>query len=189
MEIQLYNKGNFPERSLYYWSKLYTDELKSGEDYSLLKRTICVNILDFNLFTKCESPYSKFMLLEEKRHDLLTDKCAIMFLELTKIDDQIDANDRKKLWLQLIKAETKEELDMIEKTGVPEIQKAVVFLHEMSADEKAREIARLREKALHDHANDVNFDENKGRAEEREARIARMRQKGYTEEQIRDIFD
>ena len=99
VEIQLFNKGHFPERSLYYWSKLYADELKSGEDYSKLKRTICINILDFDLFTKCESPYSKFMLLEEKRHDLLTDSSwddLIMSIQ-TK---ELDASEKESLeWL------------------------------------------------------------------------------------------
>lgn len=179
IEIQLCNKGNFPDRSVYYWSKMFSDELKKSEDYAELKRTICINILDFKLFN-CGSAYSKFLLLEEKRHDLLTDKCAIMFLELVKVDNEIDKNDRKKLWLQLIKAETKEELDMLEKTGVPEIQKAVVILHEMNADEQMREMARLREKAILDEKSAMNF----ARKQEREAIIARMREDGLSEEQI-----
>ena len=196
VEIQLCNEGNFPDRSVYYWSKMFSDELKKSEDYSLLKRTICINILDFKLFDY-GSAYSKFMLLEETRQELLTDKCAIMFLELVKIDDKIDANDRKKLWLQLIKAETKEELDMLEKTGVPEIQKAVVILNEMSADEEMREMARLREKAILDHNSAVNFARKEGREEglaagrqERDDElIAKWRNKGYTEEQIRDLLE
>ncbi len=35
---------------------------------------------------------------------------------------------------------------MQKETCVPEINKAVVILHEMSEDEKVREMARLREK-------------------------------------------
>ncbi len=188
VEIQLCNKGNFPDRSVYYWSKMFSDELKKSEDYADLKRTICINILDFKLFD-CDSAYSKFLLLEETRHELLTDKCAIMFLELVKVDEEIDKNDRRKLWLQLINAETEEELDMLEKTGVPEIQKAVVILHEMSADEEMREMARLREKAILDEKSAVNFARREG-AEERESEIiARMRADGLTEEQIRKYIE
>ncbi len=183
VEVQLCNKGNYRERSLYYWAKMYADELKKGEDYLDLKKTISVNILDFKLFD-CDDAYSKFSLFEETRHELLTDKCLLLFFELTKIDDKVDKNDRKKLWLQLINAETEEELDMLDKTGVPEIQKAVVILHEMSADEEIREMARLREKAILDERSAVNFAIKK----HDEDIVAKMREEGITEEQIRKIF-
>ena len=69
---------------------------------------------------------------------------------------------------------------------------AVVILHEMSADEELREMARLREKAILDERSAMNFARREGRAEgrteEREAIIARMRKKGYTEEQIHDLL-
>lgn len=188
VEVQICNKGNYRERALYYWAKTYSDELKKSEDYLNLKKTISVNILDFELF-HCDSAYSKFSLLEETRHELLTDKCLLLFFELTKIDDRVDINDRKKLWLQLINAETEEELAMLDKTGVPEIQKAVVILHEMSADEEMREMARLREKAILDERSAVNTARREG-AEERESEIiARMRADGLTEEQIRKYID
>lgn len=188
VEIQLCNKGNFREWSLYYWSNMFINELKKGENYLDLKKTISINILNYNLFTKSKEAYSRFSLLEETRHELLTDKCSILFFELQKVNNKIDKNDHKKLWLQLINAETEEELDMLEKTGVPEIQKAVVILHEMSADEEMREMARLREKAILDEQSAMNFarreGREEGRVEERETIIARMREDGLTEEQI-----
>lgn len=184
VEIQLCNKGNFRDRSLYYWSKMYADELKKSEDYSLLKKTISINILDFDLF-HCKELYSEFVLLEKHRHELLTDKCSIIFFELVNVDSKIDKSDRRKLWLQLLNAETKEELDMLEKTGVPEIQKAVVILHEMSEDEQLREVARLREKAIRDEKSMINFAKRERDAE----LIDKWRKKGYTEEQIRDLLD
>lgn len=187
VEIQLCNEGNFRERSVYYWSKNFSDELKHGKDYVELKKTISINILNFNLF-KCDEMCSRFSLYEESRHEQLTDKCSILFFELTKVNNKVDKNDRKKLWLQLINAETEEELDMIDNAGVPEIQKAVEFLHEMSADEKMREMARIREKTILDTNSALNYARREGRQEEREEILARMRENGFTEEQIRDIF-
>ena len=89
-------------------------------------------------------------------------------------------------------------------TSIPEIQKTIVILREMSADEKIREEARRREKRLHDEATALNFAKKEGRAEglaegrvEGRAEgetvafttvIETMRKKGYTEEQIRDIL-
>ena len=85
-------------------------------------------------------------------------------------------------------------------TSIPEIQKTIVILREMSADEQIREEARRREKRLHDEATALNHarkegiaeGEARGRAEgrtERDAELAeKWRKKGYTEEQIKDLL-
>lgn len=105
VEIQLSNKGNFIERSLYYWAKLYSNQLKSGEPYEELKRTITINILDFNLFKGNDNAYSSFSLREKERNELLTDKCSINFFELLKVGKEIDKDNLKqrRILLCLIK--------------------------------------------------------------------------------------
>ena len=47
IEIQLKNEYNMIQRSLYYWSKLYEEQLEEGDRYDKLCRTVCINILDF----------------------------------------------------------------------------------------------------------------------------------------------
>ena len=47
IEIQLKNEYNMIQRSLYYWSKLYEEQLSEGDRYDKLSRTVCINILDF----------------------------------------------------------------------------------------------------------------------------------------------
>lgn len=159
--------------------------------------------MNFNLFD-CDDICSKFSLYEETRHEQLTDKCMILFFELTKVNNKVDKNDRKKLWLQLINAEPEEELNMIDNAGVPEVKKAVEFLHDMSADDKMREIAREREKTLLDWNSAINYARREGKQEGRQEGIqegiqqgekkkeqemlARMRENGFTEEQIRKVF-
>ncbi len=65
-------------------------------------------------------------------------------------------------------------------------------IYDMSEDTKIREIARLREKALHDEAsalkNAKEEGKEEGRAEERANAIIRMRANGFTDEQIRKIY-
>ena len=61
---------------------------------------------------------------------------------------------------------------------------ARVILHEMSADEEMREIARLREKTILDERSAMNF----ARREGREEALTKLREKGFTEEQIQDIL-
>ena len=69
-------------------------------------------------------------------------------------------------------------------------------IYDTSEDTKIREIACLRENALHDEASALKnakaegMEEGlaKGRAEERTNAISRMRANGFTEEQIKAVF-
>ena len=85
---------------------------------------------------------------------------------------------------------------MLQQTNVRPIQKAVMVIHQMSADEKIQELARLREKALHDEASALSSARKEGRGEgiaegrteERNILIEKMRKKGMTEEQIKELL-
>jgi predicted transposase/invertase (TIGR01784 family) len=161
VELQICDESNFRERTLYYWSRIYGSELKSGEDYSKLRETICINIVNFNLFD-CKEFHSHFKVMEKNRHEVLTDKFAIHFFELKKIGKHPNKDNPMELWLQLINAETEEELTMLESTNVKEINQAILVLRELNADEKMRYLADMREKALHDEANALNSAEKRG---------------------------
>ena len=215
IEMQVNKEAAYKERTLFYWAKLYSEDLDSGADYSTLSETICVNIINFNLF-ECDSYHSHFMLKEKERDEVMTDKLAIHFFELKKVG-KYKRNKRMEDWLTLINAETEGDLMALQQnTSIPEIQKTIVILREMSADEQIREEARRREKRLHDEATALNharkegiaegeaigeargraegeaIGEARGRAEgrsERDAELADMwRKKGYTEEQIKDLL-
>lgn len=187
VEMQISAKSDFKDRVLYYWSKMYSNELKSGEEYGELKQSISINIINFNMFD-CAEFHSHFKLLEANRHETLTDKCSIHFFELKKINKNVNKNNRMELWLQLINAESEEELAMLQETNVPVIQKAVMVIHKMSADEKMQEIARMREKALHDEASALKGAREEGAANREMKIIAKMRAIGMSDEQIKDIL-
>ena len=58
----------------------------------------------------------------------------------------------------------------------------------MSEDTRVKEIARLREKALHDKSSALKNAKEEGREEERNSTIQKMRELGLSEEQIRAIY-
>ena len=92
-------------------------------------------------------------------------------------------------WLDLINAETEEDLMAHgETTQIPEIKKAIVELRRMSASEKIRQEAEYREKMLHDEASALSGARMEGRAEERQSIALKMRNMGYSEEQIKALF-
>lgn len=188
IEMQVNKEAAYKERTLFYWAKLYSDDLDSGADYSALSQTICVNIINFNLFD-CDNYHSHFILKEKERDEVMTDKLAIHFFELKKVG-KFNRNKRMEDWLTLINAETEGDLMALQQsTSIPEIQKTIVILREMSADEQIREEARRREKRLHDEATALNHARKEGieegRAEERASIAETMRMNGFTEEQIK----
>ena len=215
VEMQVNSEPAFRERTLYYWSKMYSEELKSGEEYDLLKQTICINIINFNLFDSSEYQ-SHFQILEKARHELLTDKLSIYFFELRKLKKS-STGKAVEDWLNFINAEKKEDLMALElSTKIPEVKDVIKQVCELSADEKLRREAFYREKRLHDEANAINGSrregirigraegekigraegekigraegEKIGRAEKEKEFVKVMRLKGYSEEQINDIL-
>ena len=45
IEIQISDEADYDKRALYYWAKLYTEQLKVSEDYSSLSKAIGIHIL------------------------------------------------------------------------------------------------------------------------------------------------
>ena len=195
VEMQIKDEGDYKDRSLYYLSKLYSGQLKSGEVYGSLNQCISINIINFNLFD-CEEYHSSFSMREDSRNEQLTDKFTAHYFELKKIGKNFDKNNKQELWLRLINAETEDELDMLQQTGVKSIQDAVVVLHKMSADEKTRELAEMREKALHIEATEKAHARAEGEAiglkegeRRKEAEIlANLKAMGLSEEQIKQAL-
>jgi len=54
VEVQLDPKAAFRERTLFYWARLYTGQLRRGMPYQQLRPTACISIIDWNLRDKEE---------------------------------------------------------------------------------------------------------------------------------------
>lgn len=192
VEMQIKDEGDYKDRSLYYLSKLYSGQLKSGEVYGSLNQCISINIINFNLFD-CEKYHSSFSMREDSRNEQLTDKFTAHYFELKKIGKNIDKNNKQELWLRLINAETEEELDMLETAKDSTLDKAITKLKYFSENEQLRFDAISREKYINDQASLERSAMLAGRAEgerKKEAEIlAKMRKSGLSEEQIKAILN
>lgn len=187
VEIQVKNDADYRDRTLFYWAKLYSSELKSGEEYGELKQTIAINIINFNMFD-CEEYHSSFSVMEDTRHEVFSDKFKLHFFELKKIGRTPNPNNSRELWLQFINADSEEDFEMINQTNVPIMQKAVKVIYNMSEDTRIREAARLREKSLHDEASALGGARREGIAEGEANIIAKMKAAGMTDQQINEIL-
>ena len=64
IEVQLGNEYNMDRRSLFYWSKVYSESLEEGQNYRDLPNVIAVNIVDFN-FPSGRNLHTCFHLRED----------------------------------------------------------------------------------------------------------------------------
>jgi len=148
IEIQLKNERNMIQRSLYYWSKLYEEQLGNGENYSKLKRTVCINILNFK-YLKTDNFHTAYRLKELKTNEELTDIQEIHFIEIPKLKDDSNEKDMLATWVEFLKDPESEKVRKLE-FEINEIRKAKDQLIKMSNDEKQRYDYDMRMKTLRD---------------------------------------
>lgn len=166
--------------------------MAKSEDYISLKNTIAINIVDFKLFD-CSECHSSFMIYETHRHEKLTDKLRIDFLELPKAKKN-KTNPKLQEWLDFLNVTTEEGLEMLEKNTVnPTIMhKAVAVVRQMSADEQLLRAIQKREETLMNERSALNNAKRQGieqglKKKETEL-ISKWRKKGYTDEQIQELL-
>lgn len=102
IEIQVRDEYNMIKRSLYYWSKMYDSQLEKRGKYESLKRTICINVLDFS-FLSDDKFHSVYRLKDIKTNEELTDVMEIHFIELPKAKNtDTDNNNILQAWVNFI---------------------------------------------------------------------------------------
>ncbi|MHC1682275.1 MAG: Rpn family recombination-promoting nuclease/putative transposase [Clostridiaceae bacterium] len=160
IEIQLKNEYNMIKRSLYYLSKMYEEQLNEGEDYNLLVKTVCINIVNFKcLITK--NFHTAYRFKEINTNEELTDIQEIHFIEIPKLEDDSDEKDMLVAWTEFLKNPESEKVINLE-SKIQEIKEAKVELARISSDETQREIYEMREKTLKDKVSALNQAERKG---------------------------
>ena len=114
IEIQTYSTKNFFERTLYYWSKNYSNILKKGEDYPELKPVISINLIDDILFDKTDNKMHTCYLLKEKNSNkILTDHIQLHYVEIPKFDENANIKKELKNWILFLKSNKEEDMSQL----------------------------------------------------------------------------
>lgn len=154
IEIQIVDKHNLAERLLFYFSRLYSMQVKIGKKYKDSKRVVMIAIIDYDLdITKeIEKMETIWNLREKNRNEIvLTDKIEFRIIELRKVLKEYERNreNEKAQWMMFINNPNDMEVQEIVKEN-KKIKEATVEIVKMSQDEKTRKLAELREKAIMD---------------------------------------
>ena len=159
IEMQIANKEDIVERILYYWGRIYTRQIKEGEEYKRLEKTIVILIVDFKIKNLEKLEYhTKWKIIEEKdRKIILTDKLELHIISLAKMEEN------------------------------EELKEAVEKVETMSDDEYMQRIADLREKAIRDERSSYCTGLHEGEKKAKVETAKKMMEKGINIETIIEV--
>ena len=205
IEIQITDEADYDKRALYYWGKLYTEQLKSSDDYSKLSKTIGIHILNFTSITDSDRYHHAFHLVDEKTGLRYFKDIELHTIELNKFaknsDDDLNSlaakiKDALDIWVAFLTRN-----DLLDPTNLPKeldndkLKKALNVLEVMNFSPMEREAYEEHLKWFRIEANTLKKAEAKaredgkaeGKAEEKMALVRNSLKAGLPLETISSI--
>lgn len=172
IELQVKMVKRWDKRQLFYLAKVFVEDLPRGEDYSNLKKTIGISLLDFPLNDR--KTYHTVYLLRDEDGNVFSDILQLHIIELGK---ELAGEGQVEDWIRFFNVETEEDLKMIEaKTRNPGIQEAIQELRQFS-------LSRLLKARYEEHLKQVR-DERAREEYVREEGEAKGREEGRAEGEL-----
>lgn len=84
IEIQISDEADYDKRALYYWAKLYTEQLQVAQDYSTLSKAIGIHILNFTSIPEAKNYHNVFNIKEKNSGLLYFEDLELHTIELNK---------------------------------------------------------------------------------------------------------
>ena len=151
IEMQVARYKYMSKRLLYYWSKAYAEDLKRGDEYQRLDKTIAILISVEDLKeTKGIEEYHTIWEIRERKYleRKLTEDLEIHILELNKFKEGREERPEDN-WIRFLRARRKEEVEKLSRFE-EEIEEARKELEYITSTPELRELYEQREKALRD---------------------------------------
>ena len=155
--------------------------IKAGEDYKYIKKSIAINLLDYNFYKRNSYHNIAHMMFEETRPEeyvnmgykieeqMATKDIEMHFIELPKfIKKNPEVKTKLEQWLWLIVGR-EEKLEMAKKEN-KELEKAIKIIKEMSTNTEEWENFVSRQKAI------INY--NSGMSQAKEEGLTEGRKEG-----------
>lgn len=153
IEMQISEQVFYEKRAFYYWAKVYSDQMEGGYDYDKLKKTISINILDFNYLDE-EDFHNVYKVFNRKSKKELSNYFEMHFVELNKFKkDFKDVKTALERWVAFLNRAYE-----LEKNKIPEelakdksIKRAIEKLDVMYLDSEEREMYENELKRIRDY--------------------------------------
>ena len=84
IEVQVFDRSDYAKRSVFYWSMMHCGQLERGGAYSRVMRTICINILAFDLLKNEGNFRNSYSIRNDDSGNKLCHDLTIIYLETKK---------------------------------------------------------------------------------------------------------
>ena len=128
IEMQMSDEHNTVQRMLWYWSKTYVEQIKRGDLYKDLKKTIGIIITNYEIkeLDGIEDLSTKWQIIETKSGErLLTDDLELRIIEIPKAKRILEKEEHNRIaqWLTFIDDPNTERVEKIMREN-EEVKKA-----------------------------------------------------------------
>jgi len=151
LEMQLYNDGYWPERSLSYTCRSF-DNLNRGAKYKDVLPVLHIGFLDFTLFPEHPEFVAdyKMMNTNPQHRYFFSDKFRISVVNLTQIERATEEDKQYgiDLWARVLTAKTWEEIDMLAQDN-EYLRETSNAMYELDQDLLIRQQCQAREDFLY----------------------------------------
>ena len=186
VEMQSLSQKAFLERILFYWARLYTEDLKRGEGYEKLYPAYSLVFTDFHILPARLTDYinSFSIRLDKQPYEELTNHLKIVIVELSKFKyESLQNLDKKASWCYVLKKSEnlhEKELEILSKKG---LGGAMALLKNVSESDRLRYEQESRDKFLFDQRWDRIYKFEEGKKEGIEEGLQKGIQKGREEKE------
>ncbi len=168
IEVQVSREDYMPERSLFYLSRIYGNQLNAGEKYPVLKRTIGINLLNFNLdqLKTLPSWHNYCCFCVPNTNVIVTRHLEMHFLELPKVKiSDIKKLKKSEQWGAYFSGKYSEkDLEELAMNN-PVIKQALDYEAYFNSNDELRKEYLAREEAILDEKIRNGYSHQRGRQE------------------------
>ena len=155
IEVQVINRCNIGERTLFYWAQMYLSTIKAGQNYRDTKPVITINLLGYNFLPQV-APHNVYGVYDKATGHKLTDRLELHFIEVKKAEKKpIEQMTLLEKWTvffaNILSKDEKEVLAMSEAAIKGAMDAAGLFMQ----DENKRLQYVNRQMAILDYNNDM----------------------------------
>ncbi len=178
IEIQIIDEADYDKRALYYWGKLYTEQLQSGKGYKHLNKAIGIHIINFTSIVESKKYHNIFNIREKETNIEYFKDLELHTIELKKFMDEAGnglpglisrVKSKIDLWCAfLTKYDLLNKNNLTGKFNDPNLRKALDILEVINLNTEEREEYEAHLHWLRLEESGLQKAENRGREEGRE---------------------
>jgi predicted transposase/invertase (TIGR01784 family) len=149
IEIQISDEADYDKRALYYWAKLYTEQLKTSQGYAGLSKAIGIHILNFTSIPESRNYHNVFHITEKESGLAHFKDLELHTIELNKFSGNVNGGisdivgkvkNSLDMWLAFLTRNDFLKVDQLpEELNNDNIKKALTVLNVMNFSEQERD--------------------------------------------------